>query len=180
MTRLEFNNQVLQISRRLYLVAFRFLKSREEAEDAVQEVFMRLWNKREKLDEYESVEALAITTVKNYCIDQLRKVRTIAIEENINQVAGYREEQSPQEHLEKIESAEILYSIIGRLPDIYKEIIMKREIEGQSYEEIALSTSQNINTLRVNLSRARKMIREEYKKERYEYTGNIKTVRKVL
>ena len=180
MTRLEFNNHVLQLSRKLYLVAFRFLKSREEAEDAVQEVFIRLWNKKEKLGEYHSVEALATTTIKNYCIDQLRKIKPIRIEEKLNQVVVNREEPSPQEQLEKVESAELLYIIIARLPEIYREIIMKREIEGLSYEEIALTTNQNINTLRVNLSRARKMIRDEYKKERYEYTGNIKTVRKVL
>jgi RNA polymerase sigma factor (sigma-70 family) len=180
MTRLEFNNHVLQLSRRLYLVAYRFLKSREESEDAVQEVFIRLWNKREKLDEYISVEALATTTMKNYCIDQLRKIRTIAIEENINQTVFYHPGLSPDEQLEKVETAQILHDIIAGLPVFYKEIIMKREIEGLSYEEIALITNQNINTLRVNLSRARKMIRDEFKKKRYEYNGNIKTAGKVL
>jgi RNA polymerase sigma factor (sigma-70 family) len=180
MTRLEFNNHVLQLSRKLYLVAFRFLKIREEAEDAVQEVFLRLWNKREKLDEYDSIEALAITTIKNYCIDQLRKTRTITIEENRNQMVVYLNEPMPDEQLENVESGQILHKIIGRLPDIYKEIITMREIDGLSYEEIALITNQNINTLRVNLSRARKMIRDEYNKNRYEYTGNNKASRKVL
>jgi DNA-directed RNA polymerase specialized sigma24 family protein len=66
------------------------------------------------------------------------------------------------------------------LPELYKEIIMKREIEGLSYEEIALITSQNINTLRVNLSRARKMVREEYNKHQYERKGIKEADRKVL
>jgi RNA polymerase sigma-70 factor (ECF subfamily) len=180
MTRLEFNNHVLQLSRRLYLVAFRFLKSREEAEDAVQEVFIRLWNKKEKLDEYNSIEALATTTIKNYCIDQLRKIRTIAIEGNINQAAVYQHGPSPDEQLERVETAQILHDIIAGLPELYKEIIMKREIEGLSYEEIALITSQNINTLRVNLSRARKMIREEYNKHQYERRRIKEADRKVL
>ena len=180
MTRLEFNNCVLQLSRKLYLVAFRFLKSREEAEDAVQEVFIRLWNKREKLDEYYSIEALATTTIKNYCIDQLRKSKTISIEETNDQKAAFLNEPLPDERLENAETGQILNAIIGRLPDIYRVIILMREIDGLSYEEIALVTNQNINTLRVNLSRARKMIRDEYKRNRYEYTGNKQSARKVL
>jgi len=180
MTRLEFNNHVLQLSRRLYLVAFRFLKSREEAEDAVQEVFIRLWNKREKLDKYDSIEALAITTMKNYCIDQLRKIKIIPLEEDRSQWTVYLNEPMPDEQMENVETARILKRIIGRLPHIYKEIITMREIYGLSYEEIALITNQNVNTLRVNLSRARKMIRDEYQKNRYEYTGNNKAARKIL
>jgi len=56
MTRLEFNNYIFQLSRKLYLVAYRFLRNREEAQDAVQEVFIKLWNKKDKLDEYTSIE----------------------------------------------------------------------------------------------------------------------------
>ena len=73
MTRLEFNNQVILLSRKLYFVAFRFLKRQEEAEDAVQEVFIRLWNRLDELDKYSSLEALAVTATRNYCIDILRK-----------------------------------------------------------------------------------------------------------
>jgi RNA polymerase sigma factor (sigma-70 family) len=180
MTRLEFNNCVLQLSRKLYQIAFRFLKSREEAEDAVQEVFIRLWNKREKLDEYNSIEALATTSVKNYCIDQLRKTKTIPIEGNSDQRTLYLNEPLPDERLENAETGHILNNIIGRLPDIYRYIIIMREIDGLSYEEIALITNQNVNTLRVNLSRARKMIRDEYLKKSYECTGNKPSARKIL
>ena len=77
MTRLEFNNQVLLLSRKLYTTAFRFLKRQEEAEDAVQEVFIRLWNRLDELDRYNSLEAFAVTTVKNYCIDLLRREKLV-------------------------------------------------------------------------------------------------------
>ena len=61
------------LSRNLYGYAFRILRNQEEAEDAVQEVFIKLWNMGKKLDEYNSIEALAVTMIKNFCIDQLRK-----------------------------------------------------------------------------------------------------------
>lgn len=180
MTRLEFNNHVLQLSRKLYLVAFRFLKSREEAEDAVQEVFIKLWDKREKLDEYNSIEALAITTIKNHCIDRIRRSRTMVTEEHDGRKDLYVNEPLPDEIMERAEMALMLDRIIMSLPENYREIITLKEIDGLSYEDIARITDQNVNTLRVNLSRARKMIRDEFKKKKYEYTGNIQTARKVL
>jgi RNA polymerase sigma-70 factor (ECF subfamily) len=66
------------------------------------------------------------------------------------------------------------------LPDIYRDAIQMRDIEGQSYEEIVEKTEQNINTLRVTLSRARKMIREEFNKYQYERRGIKEVDRKVL
>lgn len=177
MTRLEFNNQVLQLSRKLYLAAFRFLKRQDEAEDAVQEVFMRLWNKREELDRYNSLEALAIASVKNYCIDILRRKKLMVVEDNENHKGVIDNGPSPAEALENSEVSVILNDIIQRLPDLYRDVIRMKDIDGLSYEEIVEITGQNISTLRVNLSRARKMIRDEYKKYRYEYTGNIRSSR---
>jgi RNA polymerase sigma factor (sigma-70 family) len=180
MTRLQFNNIVLQLSRNLYLVAYRFLNNREEAEDAVQEVFIKLWNKKDELDKYNSVEALATATIKNHCIDQLRKIRTIGLEDNSQNLPYFLNEPSPYEQLVKNETSEILQKIIDGLPDIYKEVILKREIEGLSYEEIASYTNQNINTLRVTLSRARVMIRDEFKKYNYEHNENKQAAKKIL
>ena len=65
-----------------------------------------------------------------------------------------------------------MHRIINNLPGIYREIIQLRDIEELSYEEIAEKTGQNINTLRVNLSRARKFVRDEYKKQNDEFRGN--------
>ena len=175
MTRIEFNNQVLQLSRKLYLVAFRLLKRKDEAEDAVQEVFIRLWNKVDELDRYNSIEALAITTVKNYSIDILRRKKLMMIEEQENLRVIHDHGPSPAEVMERKESSSILNEIIDSLPEIYRSVIIMKEIDGLSYEEISGITGQNINTLRVNLSRARVMIRDQYKKYKYENAGNIRT-----
>ncbi len=77
MTRADFNNLVHTISRLLYGHAYRILKDQEGSEDAVQEVFVKLWKMNNRLNEYESVSALAVTMVKNYCIDQVRKRKHI-------------------------------------------------------------------------------------------------------
>jgi RNA polymerase sigma factor (sigma-70 family) len=164
MTRSDFNEYVRQLSRKLYGYAFRILLNQEEAEDAVQEIFIKLWNMREKVSEYKSIEALATTMTRNYCIDQLRKQKLVYQAQQNNQDYHLITSPSPHEQIENRESEEIIRNIIEHLPDLYKVIIKLRDIEGFSYEEIAEKTGQNINTLRVTSSRARGLIRDEYKK----------------
>jgi RNA polymerase sigma-70 factor (ECF subfamily) len=180
MTRADFNDLVRQLNRNLYGYSFRILRNQEEAEDAVQEVFIKLWNMGSKIDEYNSIGALAATMTKNLCIDLLRKKKNIVQDEYGELDLKGPDISSPYELLESRESEDILYHIINHLPDIYKVIIELREIEGLTYEEIAEKTKQNINTLRVNLSRARKMIREEFNKFQYERRGTQEVNRKVL
>jgi RNA polymerase sigma-70 factor (ECF subfamily) len=180
MTRADFDDLVRQLSRNLYGYAFRILRNQEEAEDAVQEVFIKLWNLGRKLDEYKSIGALATTMIKNFCIDQIRKKKHFIQEENEGKDFQNPGSASPYELMESRESEDILYHIIDHLPEIYKNAIRLREIEGLSYEEIAEKTDQNINTLRVTLSRARKIVREEFNKYQYERRGIKEVDRKVL
>ena len=78
MTREEFSNLVQQLGKKLYYFAFRILRNQEEAEDGVQEVFLRLWKMNDKLADYRSIEALATTMTRNYCIDLIRKNRNVS------------------------------------------------------------------------------------------------------
>jgi len=171
MTRNDFNDYVQQQSRKLYGYAFRILQNQEGAEDAVQEIFIKLWKMKERLVEYRSIDALAITMTKNFCIDQLRRDKNFIREENRREDHHYIASLSPHEQMELSETNEILHRIIDHLPDGYKDVIRLRDIEGVPYEEIAEKTGQNINTLRVTLSRARKLIRDEYNKFHYERGG---------
>lgn len=179
MTREKLNDLVRTMSRRLYSIAFRILMNKEEAEDAVQEIFIKLWNMGDQLDKYRSPEALATTMIKNHCIDQLRKKHNIEIA-NENSELSHSLSESPQELFECQESNEIIGCIIEKLPEIYRNIIVLREIEGLNYTEIAEKTNQNINTLRVNLSRARVLLRDEYKKYYYEHRGIRQAAGKIL
>jgi RNA polymerase sigma-70 factor (ECF subfamily) len=171
MLKADFNDLVRQQNRNLYGIAFRILRSQEEAEDAVQEVFIKLWNMGSKLDDYVNITALAVTMTKNLCIDQLRKKKHFVRDETGKFEFNAVDDASPFEILQSNESGNILKKIIDSLPEIYSSLIRLREIDGLSYEEIAQKTEQNINTLRVTLSRARKMIRDEYNKYQYERRG---------
>src|SRR6187402_91040 len=71
----EFVNLINPFKDKVFRLAKRLLLSTEEAEDATQEVLVKLWNKNENLKTYNSVEALAMTMTKNYCLDQLKSKR---------------------------------------------------------------------------------------------------------
>lgn len=172
MTKTNFNNLVITIGRKLYGFAYRILRDKEGSEDAVQEVFVKLWKMNTKLEEYENVEALAVTMIKNFCIDQIRKQKYVE-PADINTFSLYRDsEPSAQDRIESNETSALIHRIINDLPEIYREIIQLRDIEELSYEEISEITGQNINTLRVNLSRARKSVRDEFNKHCNEFRGN--------
>lgn len=180
MTRTDFNELVHKLSRKLYGCAFRFLRNQEDSEDAVQEVFVKLWKLKEKLAGYNSIDALATTMIKNYCIDQIRKQKNNDRLEDSKEFGIQFMTPSPYEQMEIIESHAIIYNIIENMPCNYKDIIKLRDIEGFSFEEIAEQTSQNINTIRVTLSRARRLVRDEYNKFQYEHRGIKQLNRKVL
>jgi RNA polymerase sigma factor (sigma-70 family) len=168
MTREAFNNVIHNQYRKLFIIAFRILRNQQEAEDVVQEVFMKMWMMKEKLDTYKDPVALAVTMTKNNCFDLLRKWKHIDSDKDGAEILNLELSPSPFDQMVNYETAEILHDIIEALPEAFRKIIQQREINGLSYEEIALKNSVNINTLRVTLSRARHIVKEKYLKYTYE------------
>jgi RNA polymerase sigma-70 factor (ECF subfamily) len=153
----DFKIQVFPLKNKLFRLANRLLGDPEEAKDIVQETFIKLWNRREKLDEYRSVEALAVVTTRNLCIDKL-KARKYPTESLENIKAAIPEQQEVTTEI--MELADKIKKIIGMLPEQMKTIMQLRDIEGYDFEEIAGILGITENAIRVNLSRARKKVRE--------------------
>lgn len=163
MNQQEFITTISPFKDRIFRLAKRLLVSTEEAEDATQEVLVRLWNNREKLGGYSSVEALAITITKNYCLDQLKSKR--ATEMRIVH-SNYTDRQAGlQQQAEDRDSLDWVEKIMDTLPEQQKMIVQLRDIEEYEFEEIAKILDMNETAVRVALSRARKMIREELAKK---------------
>lgn len=168
MTPETFKIEVLPIKDRLYRFAKRIINNLPEAEDIVQEVFIRLWKKRDHLEEYRSVEAFAMIITKNLCYDYLKSKKRLTGElTNLNDRGS---EYTVELQTEFADSHNLIKELITRLPDKQRMIIQLRDIEGFEFEEIAEITGINTNAVRVNLSRARKTIRESIvKKHNYGY-----------
>lgn len=164
MTPEEFRKRVLPEGRRLYALAYRFLNSREEAEDAVQEVMMKLWSQRNDKGDYASVPAWCTTVTRNHCIDMLRKHNRIKMEP-LSDTPGM---ESPHAYSatagDEREAVKIVAAIVSRMKEPGKSAIIMRDMEGYSYEETAEAMGTNVIALRTLISRARKQIREEMEK----------------
>lgn len=170
----EFKLLLLPSTEKLNALAFRMLQSREEAEDLVQEVFIRLWDMRDKLKEYRSPEALAMRMTRNLCLDQLRKRKvrrqTAAPEgtdpENSGELApeSGTMSENPHSQMERREDQDMIRNLVEELPEPQRSLVQLRHLEEKEYDEIARIMHMNVNAIRVSLSRARKDLRQKMEK----------------
>lgn len=171
MTAEEFNIKVLPLKHKIFRFASRILGKTADSEDAVQDVLLKLWTKRDNLKEVRNIEAFAMTMTKNHCLDSIRtrKWTTDAEDRPENPGPG----NDPYRKVEAGNMMEHVQEIISRLPDQQRMVIHLRDVEEKEYEEIAEAMQMEVNNVRVTLSRARKKVRDEIEKiENYEYSGN--------
>jgi len=162
MNQKEFLDIVLPIKQKVFRLAKRLLTSTEEAEDATQEVLIKMWHKNEELNKYNSVEAMMMTMTKNYCLDRLKSKQASNLQlvhsNYTGREAGLDKQTEDKDKLKWVEK------IIRELPETQKMIVQLREIEELEFEEIAQIMQMSETNVRVTLSRARKTIREEMTK----------------
>ena len=159
----DFKARVLPLKDRLYRIALYMLKSVVEAEDTLQDVMLKLWDKRSRLHEYTSLEAFAVTMTKNACLDKL-KSKKHKYQIDIQDFDFDSKSISAQSKIEQQESYSVMLSAFARLPEQQRLLVTLRDVEGYEYEEIALMTGLQVNNIRVGLSRARKAARTHYLK----------------
>ena len=154
----EFLNLVMPFKDKLYRLAKRLLVSTEEAEDATQEILLKLWSGKNKIESYNNVEAFAMTMTKNFCLDRLKSKQA----GNLTLVhSNYVDSNaSLQDQAEVKDSLEWIQKIIQSLPEQQKIVLQLRDVEGYEFEEIEKLLDMKATAVRVALSRARKTVRE--------------------
>lgn len=159
----DFKTRVLPVSKKLLRFATHFLKDENEAKDVVQDVFLKLWQKKENLAEIENIEAFAMRMTRNRCLDVIRANKVIPIDAETDRKL---KEETVDVHLkiEFSESANQIKMLINKLPEIQQTVMHLRDIEQLSYDEIVETTNLKVNAIRVNLSRARKKVRDGFLK----------------
>jgi len=158
----EFLNIVLPFKDKVFRLAKRLLVSREEAEDATQEILLKLWNKKEQIQEYKNVEAFSMTMTKNFCLDKLKSKHA----QNLKIVhSNYQDKnESLQKKVELNDSLNWVSKLMEELPEQQKIIIQLRDIEQYDFNEISKMLDMNETAIRVALSRGRKTLREKLTK----------------
>lgn len=141
--------------------AQRLTEDHSDAEDVVQEAMLKLWNIRDQLHEYRSIEALAVKITHNLCMDAWRKKRTKVI--SIDQVTITNQStMTPDRLLEEKDEMRLMREIVDSLPPLQQTILRMRDIEEYETTEIAEITGCSAEAIRSNLSRARKKVRDIY------------------
>lgn len=167
----SFKKEFLSYHRKLYCIAYKLLENAADAEDLVQEAYLKLWEKRDGLAVISNPEAFSVTLVKNMCFDLLRSGKYVQNRQCVELTEVQHVSQA--DDLEARDEARQLRHIISGLPLQQQKIVTLRDVKGCSYEEIEQLTGLNATNVRVLLSRARKKIREEFNKwSNYGSQGN--------
>lgn len=154
MTPEEFIDLYLQLEDGLYRMAFRLLESQAEAEDAVQDLFIKIWSRIDSLERVSYPQAWCLTLMRNHCIDRLRAKagqQTVPVEENL----------PAEEELERSARIKRAWEAVLALPPRSRELLRLRLVEDLSYEEISRQTGLSQNALRVAFHRLKNHLKKK-------------------
>lgn len=130
-----------------------------DAEDVVQDTFLKMWNIREQLPEDGNLAGYCITLTKRQCIDKLRRNHLNIVESEPSETDATNPEDIHLQ-MELKESYETLMQLVDSLPDNMKRVFVMRDIEKMDYSDIASCLGLTETNIRVTLSRARKIIKD--------------------
>lgn len=155
----EFKEKYITCSKTMYWAAYRLTGSNDEAEDIVQETFVRLWTHRGLLDTVGNAEAYSVRMVRNVYIDKRRgqHIDVVASGTENLQIASA---EDIARRTEQRDLADKTRDIIDRLPEQQRRIVIMKDIEDMTYDEMAGLTGLTIQNLRTLLSRGRKTLRQ--------------------
>ncbi len=144
-----------RIRDKLFRYAYRFVQDRDAAEDVVQDVLSKLWQKRDEVDTIDNIDAWLMVLTKNRSLDMLRKVRTNQV--SMDEAFTVQDQEPvPDRQMETSDLMKQLQSCLNQLPEKQRTIFHLREIEQMSYEEISQETGFTLDDVKVSLFRARK------------------------
>ena len=159
MTHAEFKKRFMPLQKMLYREAFRMLCDQFEAEDAVQNLYLRLWEQKGQLENLLSPEAYCTRILRNICIDRLRSIRQRDEEMLDEEISG--DDTLPD--IEQKETKEFIEHFLAGLPEMHRRVMLM-QMKGVGFDEIAKLTGLTEVNVRVIISRIRKRFRESYYK----------------
>jgi RNA polymerase sigma-70 factor (ECF subfamily) len=153
-----FKSDIVPLRQTLFRTALKWLQNEKDAEDAVQETLLRLWNVRNQLEAVSNRGAFAMQITKNICIDRLRTAKEHT---EVTDIYIGANNETPYLKVEREDTVVVVKEIVKQLPKLQRIIIQMRDIEDYELQEIAEITGTQVSAVAVNLSRARKTVREQ-------------------
>lgn len=157
MTEHEFHNIYLRLSDVLFRVARYILEDDAEAEDAVQETYLKLWSSRIGLDRVDNPKAYCIRIIRNICLDRIRKASHLVFPDQLPEAEAVPDSGDVLDARKRLDN---VLEAVKALPERQRQILLLRTVDGLPYDEIARKTGIDYLTLRVLLSQARSKLRK--------------------
>ncbi len=162
MKKISFRNDVLPLKNELYRLALRITLNHAEAEDVVQETMIKVWNRRDRWDELESIEAFCLTICRNIAIDKTKKAENqnqSLMDEHDSPDSSYT--SNPEEQAMQQDRVALIRRLIDTLPEKQRSCMQLRDFEGKSYKEIATILDISEEQVKINIVRARQTIKQK-------------------
>ncbi len=154
----SFHKDILPLRHGMYRYALKLLRKEAEALDAVQDVLMRLWEKRDSLERIDNAEAFCMRSIRNQCLNMIkRNKRIISDEVLIDRDNG---EMNPMQEAHSNQMVHEIKGCIDELTETQRSCLHLREIEGYSYREIADTLDLSLPQVKVKIYRGRKKVQE--------------------
>lgn len=157
MTATQFEAVFTKLKDKLYRYAFRYVQDPVVAEDVLQDVMVKLWQKRDELEGIDNLEAWLMVMTRNRALDIWRQQKHEIVD--LDSAAQLSSPQlKPDQELEQSDFMKQLHAALNQLPEKGRNIFHLREIEQMSYDEISKQTGYSIDDVKVSLFRARKQV----------------------
>lgn len=163
MNKISFRNDILPLKDKLYRLALRITLNARDAEDIVQDTLIKVWNRRDRWDELDSIEAFSLTVCRNLALDSIK--RKGHNNPSIEDAHADRPDltANPYEEMLHNDRVKLVRDIINALPEKQKTSMQLREFEGKSYREIAQIMEVTEEQVKINIFRARQAIKQKFK-----------------
>jgi RNA polymerase sigma-70 factor (ECF subfamily) len=163
MKKISFRNDILPLKNELYRLALRITLNPAEAEDVVQETMMKVWSRRERWSEIESIEAFCLTICRNISLDKVKKTENQSqslMEEHDTPDSSYA--SNPEEQTLQRDRIRLVRRLIDSLPEKQRSCMQLRDFEGKSYKEIAHILAISEEQVKINIYRARQAVKQKF------------------
>lgn len=162
MTREQFNKEILPLREKLYRYALSLTLDTALAEDVLQDALIKLWTKRDQLDQVQNREAWCVRVVRNQSLDRIRQRKRQPLElEKVQHAVGAFGAIDNLAHEDLLQQIRL---VLEKLPEQQREIFRLRELMGYSNAEIEEILHLNHSQVKVSLFRARQIIRKQMDK----------------
>lgn len=157
-----FHQIILPMKDRLFRLAYGIVRDREEAEDILQDLLLKLWSRKEEWQDIGNLEGYCFRAIKNMALDRLSTMavrKTDAIEKEQEDLY-FVDQHSPHHAMVIKEQQLLIEQCMEELPENQQLTFRLREVEGMSYREIAETLGISEDLVKISLFRARKKMRE--------------------